>query len=432
MIAAILGLAACVGASPQPAVPSDTHVPATTSPKPYDQTELALAYTYHRPDGNRLVSGGGTLPEAPFLDVKLTGIPAWVVGSTTANGSLWAVVSEDGQVEGFLIREGQARGVAISPEQIPVGMPPLLEIEGGKAKLVTPPTDSASRFTHPIVLPLSRRLVFLEGNGDLIFWNGTEKTRLALGTLPDARIVIDESDRLLLLTDATDRYDHGVLGDRLEAASITLIETVPEPRVALKIPLPHDSVVEGIAPIWADLTGDGVQEIIVTVSDATQGAQILVFSETAEIIAAGPAIGRGYRWRHQLAVGPFGPRGETEVVDVLTPHIGGVVEFYQLRGQNLDVAASIRGYSSHIIGSRNLDMAIAGDFDGDSRFELLVPNQRRTELAAIRHDEAGAQVAWTVPIGGRLSTNIAAISLEQGGLAIAVGREGGVLRVWLP
>jgi photosystem II stability/assembly factor-like uncharacterized protein len=46
----------------------------------------------------------------------------------------------------------------------------------------------------------------------------------------------------------------------------------------------------------------GQREIIVTQSDAQQGAQVVVYSESGERLAAVPAVGRGNRWRHQLAV----------------------------------------------------------------------------------------------------------------------------------
>lgn len=202
--------------------------------------------------------------------------------------------------------------------------------------------------------------------------------------------------------------------------------------MALTIPLLEPRVVEGIAPIWADLDGDGRREIIVTVSDADQGAQLLVFDENGERVAVGPAIGRGFRWRHQLVAAPFGPKGEVELADVLTPHIGGVVEFFRLEGPILNLAAQVRGFSSHARGSRNLDMALAGDVDGDGRVELLLPSQERTELGAIRRTADGAEVAWIVPLGGRISTNLAAATLSDGSLAVGAGRSDGVLRLWLP
>ena len=139
--------------------------------------------------------------------------------------------------------------------------------------------------------------------------------------LPDGRLLVDDNGRLLALADPTTRYDHGVLGDAFEAASIVLVEARPQARIISTIAIPGLQVVEGIAPIWTDWDGDGQREIIVTLSDVDQGAQILLYDEAGNQLAAGPAIGRGYRWRHQIAVAPFGPQEEMELVDVLTtPH----------------------------------------------------------------------------------------------------------------
>jgi hypothetical protein len=120
------------------------------------------------------------------------------------------------------------------------------------------------------------------------------------------------------------------------------------------------------------------------------------------------------------------------LASVLTPHIGGVVEFYQMRGDKLEIVAQVPGYSSHAIGSPNLDMGLAGDLDGDGRIELLVPDQAQEALGAIRRNSEGAETVWSIPIGGRLSSNLAAVAFPNGDLAVGVGREDGVLRLWLP
>ena len=190
----------------------------------------------------------------------------------------------------------------------------------------------------------------MDTEGGLVVRNSTGQTRLPINALPDARILTDEKGRLLLLTDATQRYRHGVLGDSIEAASITMVETEPEVRVVLKIPIPDDTV----------------------------------------------------------------------------------VEFYRLEGDELRIIAQVSGFTSHVFGSRNLDMAVAGDFDGDGRTELLLPDQTRTELGAIRHTSEGAEVAWTVDLDERLQTNIMAVALSDGGMVVGVGMAKGTLRLWVP
>jgi hypothetical protein len=348
-------------------------------------------------------------------------------------GSVWVGVLADGRVQAFHVVGRGVTPIAIEPDQLPPGMPPLLRVTDDVPSLVANPTDRASPLTHPVVLPASGdQLAFIESSGDLVIWDGDEVGRIATNALPDARLLVDESARILLLTDPTTGYDHGVLGDGVEAAGISLVEIAPTPRVARRIELPPPSVVEGIAPIWTDLTGDGGREIIVTLSDAEGGARLAVYSEAGEQLAVGSAIGRGYRWRHQLVVAPFGPTGDLELADVMTPHIGGIVEFFQLAGDRLKLMAQTSGYSSHVLGSRNLDMAVAGDFDGDGRVELLLPDQGRASLGAVRRVPGGAEVAWGVPVGERISTNLATVAFPDGTLAVGVGHEGDQLRLWLP
>ena len=332
----------------------------------------------------------------------------------------------------------------------------LRAIDDGQPQLLTAPMPASSSLTHPVWLS-SNQQAFIDTHYQLVLWREQKLASLPVSALLDARILVDPLERLLFLTTPTKRYAHNVLGDGVEAASITLVEALPVSRVLQTIELADPVVVEGLAPIWADITGDGKRDIIVTLSDQQQGARIAVFDESGERSATGPAIGQGYRWRHQLAVAPFGPNGETELVSVRTPHIGGMVEFYRREGVHLRPVAQVLGsdgqsderthsdavavgdfmtvpmdgFNSHILGSRNLDMAVAGDFDGDGQVELLVPNQKRTVLAAIRRDSAGASVVWALPLNGQLSTNLATVTFPDGSIAIGAGHSGQGLRLWL-
>jgi len=407
----------------------ETEVPSpTVSP---DSTRFHFGYTYQQQYGNRLVHGKGQITNSSPVDIPLNGRPSWLVAVPNEEGSLWAVVLEDGRVQGFQVARTTVKPIAISPPQLPAGMPPLLTISNGSPQLVSPPIEDSSPFTHPSLLGDGRFAIISE-NGDLVFWQNGELSRLAVDSLPDGRILVDGADRLLLLSKPTEIYQHGVLGDALEAGGISLVEASPEPRLIQQIEIPEPSVIEGVSPIWADLTGDGKREIIVTLSDQAKGARIVIFNESGEQIAVGPAIGQGFRWRHQLAVAPFGPSGEIELADVLTPHIGGVVEFYRLNGDHLEIKARLSGFSSHAIRSRNLDMALAADLDGDGQTELVVPDQAQQTLNGVRRTPAGAEVAWTVPVGGRISSNLAGVSLSNGQMVLGVGYDSQMLRLWIP
>lgn len=428
----LFATAAACGSPTSPVTPLVPAAPSPTPDIPLINYTIQLGYTHHRADGNRVVDGKGPFPGGTVLDIPIDGSPSWVVGTAVDGQTFWAVVNENGDLQAFLVSAlGTVQDADKKPDRLPPGMPPLLRLDKDVASLANSQIGGPSPFTHPVVLTSTARVVSVDDDGDVVIRTGPYQARLGIDALPDARLVIDEQERVLVLTRPTGRLPHGVLGDTTEAEGVTLIDTRGGGKVAASFQIEDNAVIEGIAPIWTDLTGDGQREIIMTVSDARVGARVVVFSESGQRVAAGPPVGQGSRWRHQLAVAPFGPNGETEIAEVLTPHIGGVVGFYRLDGDSLEIVAQLPGFSTHVLGSRNLDMALAGDMDGDGRIELLVPTQDMTELAGIRRTGSGAAVAWTVPVGGTLTTNLAAIDLGDGRFAVAAGSDEN-LRVWLP
>jgi hypothetical protein len=418
--------------SPQPVeedLPLRPIQTAQSDPNQEPVPQTAYGYTYHRPDGNRYVTGSAPLHLSEPVDIPLAGKPAWLVGAEGTQGVVWAVVLDNGRVQAFQFDQGTYQEISIAPDKLSPGEPPLLVLRDGIPSLVTAPEDSASKLTHPAVLP-DGKIAYIEENGDLVIWKDGEIGRLPVNALLDARLLVDENDRILMLSGPTERYDHAVLGDALEASSITLLETTPELRLEKVIPVEEPVVIEGIAPIWADINQDDQREIIVTRSHPQEGAQLVVLDERGEIIAEGAAIGRSYRWRNQLAVAPFGPQGVMEVVDVLTPHINGAAEFFRIVDDELKILADFPGYTSHVIGTRNLDMGLAGDFDGDGQPEVLLPSQSLTELGAISHGADGANLDWKLDLAGVLSSNLAAISAKDGSLYLGAGLDDGILRMW--
>ncbi len=215
------------------------------------------------------------------------------------------------------------------PERLPVGMPPLMEYVDGTAQFVIPSGDDVhADECRPVGDALDRRG---RRRRPCALRRAKTTTILDADALPDARVLADDADRCcsFRVRRSAMRTECWATGWRRQASrwprlSRSLASCV---RSRFQSPL----VLEGIAPIWADLDGDGVREILATLSDAIEGARVVVYAEDGSVIAEGPAVGQGNRWRHQIAVAPFGPQGELELAVVLTPHIGGVVEFYALR-----------------------------------------------------------------------------------------------------
>ncbi len=387
-------------------------------------------YTHTQSSGNHRVDGVGDITEAKPVDVEVPGTPVWAAGTDFLSGggsdhSQWAVVLDDGRVFGFRVTlDGRVESGRMGPETI--DGPPVVSAEA--ARLLTHPESSPH--THPF--PVYTRLVTVGEDGTVVAHEvpdrDHERREFDVGALPDARIVAP-GDTLFLFGDATDEYGHGVLGDSLEGGSIVVLDRQNDWAVSRLSP-PEGTVFEGIAPIVADLEYDRPWQAIATASDAEDGARVVAIDTETEAIRSGPPIGTGNRWRHTLAVGNFGPNEEREIAAVRTPHIGGVAEFYRGTDDALElVATDDGGYQSHVLGSRNLDGGLAGQFAGDTQDLLAVPTRDRTELAVLRRVSTGVERYTMLSLGGELTTNLAGAS-SAGDYAIAAGVDGSV-RFWV-
>ena len=220
-------------------------------------------------------------------------MPVWLGGADSGSGAVWVAILDDGRAQGFVVDPSGWKQIAVIPDRLPVGIPPLLRLEGGKVRIITA-IETASSLTHPVPIGDQGRLVYIDKTGDLVLYGGEEGSTLPLSALPDARILADGSGRLLLLSSATRRYAHGALGDTLEAGTLALVDPTELPAVYDTIAIPITEIVEGISPIWTDLDGDGTREIIFTISDLAGGACVITCNETGQLVAEGPAVGSGF------------------------------------------------------------------------------------------------------------------------------------------
>lgn len=386
--------------------------------------------TYQRADGNRFIHGRGALPTGEHIDIALGEAVRWVVGVSAGRGSLWVAGLESGALHAIALRDGRAERI---PNFVPAHLdgPPVLVRTGRQVSVLAPATHG-SRLSHPVPIARQQRLAYISDLGllSLASFFGSQRSGLKVIIPMDARILADDKGRLLTLSDPTTRYAHGALGDDEEAASMTLVDAGGKARIARRIVFPEADVFEGIAPLWVDWNLDGEREIVATLSSGEGGSRIVLFAEDGKPIAESAPIGAAYRWRHAIAVAPFGPGGEMELAEVVTPHLQATVQFLAWRGGRLQPTATLGGFTSHVNGSRNLDLAAAGDFDGDGKIELLLPDVRFRFLGGIRRTARGAEVAWKVPLPSRLSSNIGSVLMDNGTMIVAAGLADGTLRFW--
>ncbi len=378
--------------------------------------------------GNKYVNNSNVnLPESKPLDIKLSGKPKWILSSRYLGGILWVAVHEDGKLEGIHLVDGEVSTMNLSTAKIKGGKPISMYVSGKNIYIIH---RDWTGMTNPILI--GRTTIYTSESGSFILDDYHGTLDIKLNALPDSRLLSDNYGNVLFLSDPTDEYNHGVLGDQIEAKSITLVNVLDELKIINRIYAPTGKVFEGLYPIWADIDGDNIQDVIITVSDPSQGARIIAYDIYGNKIAESPPVGIGYRWTHQIALAPTGPNGETELITVKTPHLDGIVEYYRLNGNHLELVADIKGFSSHQVGSRNLDMSVVGDFDADGVLELLVPTKQMRELSGISRTKDDAILDWSIDVGGKITTNIAIAEDPDGNMVVGVGRDDEYIRVWMP
>lgn len=396
-----------------------------------DDQPMPIAYTYQQPTGNKLVMGTGTFPNVSAASVQFDGVPLWVVGGVMNDAPVWVVALDDGRVIVTQPTPNTDGVSALSLElaQISPQQPIAVRFDGDLPQLLTV-GDDLSPLSHPVMV--GDALAYVSTNGDLVLWrDGAAVARLLLDVQADARLAVNDQNQIALYSAQTSRYAHGIMGDGIEGGALAVVQVDGDALTLLaEVELPADVVFEGIMPMWADMDDDGQVEIVTTVSGAQDGVFLRVYDIGDSVVLDSTPIGQGYRWRHQLAVGAFGINGETQLVDVLTPHIGGMVEFFDVRNGGLSVNNAQLGYTSHPIHSRNLDMALAGDFDGDGQPEVVFTDQAQQNIKAVVNSQQGVREVWSLSLEGRLSSNLAAVQVDGAGLALAAGTEDGRLWVW--
>lgn len=405
-----------------PEVPSEPGGPPVTS---YHQ----VVYTHMLPSGNRVFSGKGSGSEQS-LDISLTGKPVWLAATSSTDFSYWIVALENGTVEAFMLRPDQQAFIfgGRLGNLLP-GMPPVLALNSSGAPVLVKESGADAAPNSPSLVLGTDTIAYLTKTGDLIIRSGADTQRLSINALPDAWIVSNDLGELAILSQPTTDYQHGVLGDAVEARAITIVSTQPDASILHRIDMPGEVVIEGISPIWADVDEDGAAELLVTQSNNPEGAgaKLVVYKKDGSKVAEGPLSPGG--WRHQLAVFRPAPGDPVLIVDCQKPHVQRIINFYRLAGNQLEVVGSKPGYSTHQLGLRNLDMALAGDFDGDGVQEILVPSTDYLEVRAIVLEQGQAVDKDFRPAGGKISTNFSAAMLD-GKLIWGVGTENGKLRVW--
>lgn len=261
----------------------------------------------------------------------------------------------------------------------------------------------------------------------LLDLNFTEIARIQVNALPDVEIVLADLDgdavrEIVLFTDPTERYAHGVLGDKLEATSISVFDSETlEPVATYTLPEPFAFEQRRITPF--DL--DKKKGLLATRSSNATGAGVVLLSlenSNLQLSAEAQPIGTGFRWLN-LFVSRDG-----RAYAVRTPHIGGPLQRYTLKEDALEIESFQLGVTNHVIGSRNLDLGILLPELEKDVDHLVLPTSDLRGLRLIRCDGNSCELRDEFHLGGRLSSNL--IFTDSSGEVRVIAAATETLFVW--
>ncbi len=226
----------------------------------------------------------------------------------------------------------------------------------------------------------------------------------------------------------TRRYDHGVLGDQIEAGGVRVKDRAGN---IFDYVLDDRAVFEDRLVRFWHIDSAADPALVIVQSGLESGAQLVALGLRGGAIrklAWSQPIGQANRWLNPVGAADFDGDGRIEIAAVITPHFGALLRLYRLQAGRLVPVFEAHGFSNHGIGMRTLDLAAVVDLDGDGVADIAAPNAARTamrfvsfakgkfkELGRISHDAA---IIGDSVIFGHDGAPAIAYPLSNGRLAI--------------
>ena len=108
--------------------------------------------------------------------------------------------------------------------------------------------------------------------------------------------------------------------------------------------------------------------------------------------------------------------GVPEVVAVSAPARDGVLTLYRRRAGALVAVASAAGYAAGARGARHPDQAVLADFDGNGRLEVVLPRQSGEILVGLEMRNERFVERWAIDFKSPVTSNLAAADIDGDGL----------------
>ena len=252
------------------------------------------------------------------------------------------------------------------------------------------------------------------GTVKLAFVDRPETAERPSGALPDGRIVTGTRDiARAWLAEPTARYDHGILGDAIEAGSV-MIQGRDGKVNAVR--LKDDAVFEDLEPRLADLDDNGHDDIVVVKSYLKRGSALAVIGARNgkyDILAETPPIGRPHAWLNPAGIADYNGDGKIDIALVRKPHVEGTLELWTWADRKLHKTAELGDVSNHIAGTRALHMSATADFDMNGVADLAVPSFDRGRIRIIAFAPQPHELA-SATLPAKAVTNLALLPSGDG------------------
>ena len=268
---------------------------------------------------------------------------------------------------------------------------------------------------------------YAERGAKLKFIDMPPRPKLPAGALADGRVDKGTNDiARVWLAEPTTRYDHGILGDAIEAGALT-IETRDGKLNTVR--LKDDAVFEDLEPRLADLDGDGHDEVIVVKSYLKRGSALAVIGLRKgryEILAETPPLGGPHRWQNPAGIADFSGDGKPDIALVRQPHVIGELELWSYADGKLRKTASCPASPITSPARARSQMSAIADFDGDGKADLALPSLDRTHLRIVSFAPNAREIA-SVALPKKAVTNLAVVAKVSGPPPVAAGLADGTL-----
>ena len=196
--------------------------------------------------------------------------------------------------------------------------------------------------------------------------------------MPEEAITISQDSTVWAqYASPTDKYAHGILGDRIEAGQLVVAANGQ----ILDVTLDSLYVYEDVRPRLYDVDGDGELEVIAIRSHIDLGGGVVIYKieeDTLVEYAYVEEIGSRNRWLNIVAINDLDNDGVVELAWIQTPHIGGILKVAKIFEGMMTPLSEASEYSNHAIGEINL--CLSALTDSPTGKVIYVPNQDRSNI----------------------------------------------------